>query len=156
MLDQYEVLEIVGRGGMGVVLKARDTVLQRVVAVKLLTPNLASSPAARQRFIREAQAAAAVRDDNVVSIYAVHESGPVPYLVMEYIHGVTLAERIKQARALDVSEVLRIGVQLASGLAAAHKQGLVHRDIKPTNILLEAVVSKDKNTPSSLTTGPGP
>src|SRR5262249_15367615 len=80
-LDHYEVLEVVGRGGTGVVLRARDTKLQRVVAVKVLAQRLAPSATARQRFVREAQAAAAVRDDHVVAIYAVHEGGPLPYLV---------------------------------------------------------------------------
>src|SRR5262245_8414394 len=100
-LDHYEVLEWVGRGGTGVVPKARDTKLQRVVAIKALAPQLAASSAARQRFVREAQAAAAVRDDNVVAIYAVHEDGPVPYLVMEYICGLTLEQRVRQGKALE-------------------------------------------------------
>src|SRR5262245_62653837 len=89
-LDHYEVLEVVGRGGAGVVLKARDTKLQRIVAIKALAPRLAASGAARQRFVREAQATAAVRDDHVVAIHAVSEDGPIPYLVTEYICGVTM------------------------------------------------------------------
>jgi len=136
-LDHYEVLKVVGRGSTGVVLKARDTKLQRVVAVKVLAPRLAASGSARERFVREAQAAAAVRDDHVVAIYAVSEDGPVAYLVMEYINGITLEERVKQAGPLELQETLRIGTQLAQGLAAAHAQGLIHRDIKPGNILLE-------------------
>ncbi|HEY1377166.1 MAG TPA: serine/threonine-protein kinase, partial [Gemmataceae bacterium] len=136
-LDHYEVLEVVGRGGTGVVLKARDTKLQRVVAVKALAPRLAASAAARERFVREAQAAAAVRDDNVVAIYAVGDDGPVPYLVMEYIHGLTLDQRVRRDKALELKETLRIGMQVAAGLAAAHATGLIHRDIKPANILIE-------------------
>src|SRR5262249_15187966 len=135
-LDHYDVLEVVGRGSTGVVLKARDTKLQRVVAVKALAPRLAASGPARGRFVHAAQAAAPVRDDHVVAIYAVSDDGPVPYLVMEYIHGQTLEQRLQQGKALDLKEVLRIGVQLAAGLAAAHAQGLVHRDIKPANVLL--------------------
>jgi hypothetical protein len=119
-LDHYAVLEVIGRGGTGVVLKARDTKLLRVVAIKALAPRLAASGTARQRFIREAQAAAAVRDDHVVAIHAVREDGPVPYLVMEYIDGITLEERVKQAGALKLTEVLRVGMQVANGLAAAH------------------------------------
>jgi serine/threonine protein kinase len=137
-LDHYEVLEVVGRGATGVVLKARDTQLQRVVAVKVLAPRLAASASVRERFVREAQAAAAVRDDHVVAIHAVRGDGAAPYLVMEYIAGVTLERRIQQAGALRLTEALRIAAQTASGLAAAHAQGLVHRDVKPANILLEA------------------
>src|SRR5262249_24734824 len=135
-LDQYEGLEVVGRGATGVVRKARDTKLQRVVAVKALVPRLAASGTARARFVREAQAAAAVRDDHVVAIYAVSEHGPVPYLVMEYICGQTLEQRVRQGKALDLKEILRIGMQTAAGLAAAHAQGLGHRDVKPANIPL--------------------
>jgi hypothetical protein len=135
-LDHFEVLEVVGRGGMGVVLKARDSRLQRVVAIKVLAPQLAASGTARRRFAREAQAAA-VRDEHVVAIHGVHEKGPAPYLVMEFIAGITLEERIRQGGALAVKEVLRIGMQAARGLAAAHAQGLIHRDVKPANILLE-------------------
>src|SRR5262249_43896084 len=123
---------------------------QRVVAVKALAPRLAASPAARQRFVREAQAAAAVRDDNVVAIYAVSDEGPVPYLVMEYISGLTLEQRVRQGKALELKEILRIGIQLADGLAAAHAQGLVHRDIKPANILLENSVQRVKITDFGL------
>src|SRR4051812_11059572 len=149
-LDHYEVLEVVGRGGTGVVLKARDTKLQRVVAVKALAPRLAASGAARQRFVREAQAAAAVRDDNVVAIYAVSDDGPVPYLVMEYICGLTLEQRVRQDKALELKEILRIGTQLAAGLAAAHAQGLVHRDVKPANVLLENSIQRVKITDFGL------
>src|SRR3954447_12040839 len=149
-LDHYEVLEVVGRGSTGVVLKARDTKLQRVVAVKALSPRLAASAAARRRFVREAQAAAAVRDDNVVAIYAVSDDGPVPYLVMEYICGLTLEQRVKRDEALDLKEILRIGMQVAAGLAAAHAQGLVHRDVKPANILLENGVERVKITDFGL------
>src|SRR5262245_9754077 len=149
-LDHYEVLEVVGRGGAGVVLKARDTKLQRVVAIKALALRLAASDTARQRFVREAQAAAAVRDEHVVAIHAVSDDGPVPYLVMEFISGTTLEERLQQAGALGLCEVLRLGRQIAKGLAAAHAQGLVHRDIKPANILLENSVQRVKITDFGL------
>jgi eukaryotic-like serine/threonine-protein kinase len=149
-LDHYEVLSVVGSGGMGVVLKARDTSLQRIVAIKLLAPQWAASGTARKRFVREAQAAAAVRDEHVVSIYAVQGTGPVPYLVMEYIDGITLEERIKQRGPAELKEVVRIGLQIAEGLAAAHKHGLMHRDIKPANILLENQVERVKITDFGL------
>jgi WD40 repeat protein/tRNA A-37 threonylcarbamoyl transferase component Bud32 len=149
-LDHYEVLEVVGRGATGAVLKARDTKLQRVVALKVLAPRLAASAPARQRFVREAQATAAVRDDHVIAIHAVNDDGPIPYLVMEYIAGVTLEERIRDCGPPDLAEILRIGMQVASGLAAAHAQGLIHRDIKPGNILLENGVQRVKITDFGL------
>jgi hypothetical protein len=150
-LDHYEVLEVIGRGGMGIVFKARDTRLQRIVAIKVLAAPLAASGTARQRFFREARAAAAVRDEHVVSIHAVSdESGPTPYLVMEFIGGVTLDKRIKERGALAVKEILRIGLQAAEGLASAHRQGLIHRDVKPANILLENGVERVKITDFGL------
>lgn len=149
-LDHYEVLEVVGHGSTGIVLKARDLKLQRIVAVKALAPRLAASEAARRRFVGEAQAAAAVSDDHVVAIHAVSDDGPVPYLVMEYIAGLTLEQRLRQDKPFSLPEILRIGIQLASGLAAAHAQGLVHRDIKPANILLENSVQRLKITDFGL------
>jgi Protein kinase domain len=135
-LGHYEVLQVLGRGSYGIVVRAFDEVLQRVVAIKVMAPELASSSPARKRFLREARAAGRVRHENVVQIYAVGEQ-PLPYLVMEYIPGQTLQHRLDQAGPLDVPDVLRIGGQIARGLAAAHEQGLIHRDIKPSNILLE-------------------
>jgi WD40 repeat protein len=135
-LGHYEVLDLLGRGGMGVVLRAMDERLQRVVAIKVLAPHLAGSSLARQRFLREARAAAAVSHDHVVTIHAVEEDG-VPYLVMQCVAGVSLQEQLRRSRPLAVKDVLRIGMQAAQGLAAAHAQGLVHRDVKPANILLE-------------------
>jgi serine/threonine protein kinase len=149
-LDHYEVLEIVGRGGTGMVLKAHDSKLLRVVAIKKLAPHLATSVTARRRFVREAQAAAAVRDDHLVAIYAVSDDGAVPYLVMEYINGITLEQLVKQVGKLELAEILRIGMQLAKGLAAAHAQGVIHRDIKPANILLENGVQRVKITDFGL------
>ena len=136
-LGQYEMLDVVGRGGMGIVLRAFDEKLQRVVAIKALAPALASSDPARERFVREAQSAAAISHDNVIAIHAVEDSGPVPYLVMPFIDGPTLQAKINRDGALSLEAILHIGVQIAAGLAAAHRQGLVHRDVKPANILLE-------------------
>jgi tRNA A-37 threonylcarbamoyl transferase component Bud32 len=149
-LDHYEILEVVGRGGTGVVLRARDTKLLRVVAIKVLAAALAASGTARQRFVREARAAAALRDDHVIAIHAVEDQGPVPYLVMEFIDGCTLESLRRHGGSLEVKQILRIGIQTASGLAAAHKQGLIHRDIKPANILLENGVQRVKLTDFGL------
>jgi WD40 repeat protein/tRNA A-37 threonylcarbamoyl transferase component Bud32 len=149
-LDHYEVLEVVGHGGMGVVLKVFDDKLHRVSAIKVLAPQMAANGTARQRFIREAQAAAAVAHDHVVAIHAVQEAGPVPYLEMHYVAGISLEDRIKQGGPLQLKEILRIGIQTAAGLAAAHAQGLVHRDVKPANILLENGVQRVKITDFGL------
>src|SRR5262249_5664332 len=143
-------LEVVGRGATGVVLRARDTKLERVVAVKVLAAPLAAAGRARRRFAREARAAAAVRDDHVVAIHAVSDDGPVPYLVMEFIDGCTLEALLRRGGPLEVKDILRIGLQAASGLAAAHKQGLVHRDVKPANVLLENGVQRVKLTDFGL------
>jgi serine/threonine protein kinase len=135
-IGEYEISGIIGCGGMGAVFKGFDRSLNRVVAIKVMAPHLASSGAARQRFAREAQAAAAMTHDNVIDIYGVSESGGLPYLVMPYARGPSLQKRIDSVGPLPLIEVLRIGRQIAAGLAAAHEQGLVHRDIKPANILL--------------------
>ena len=136
-LEQYCIISLVGQGGMGIVLKAFDEKLERTVAIKLLSPWMLHHPAARSRFLREARAAAAVRHDNVVIIHDVNESGRIPYLVMEYIEGQSLQERLDQNGPLDWQVVLRIGIEAANALSAAHAHGLIHRDIKPANILLE-------------------
>jgi WD40 repeat protein len=149
-LGPYEVHEVLGRGGMGVVLRAFDARLRRVVAIKVMRPQLATSATARRRFTREAQAAAAVRDEHVIDIHAVEEANGLPYLVMEYVAGVSLQERLDRAGPLQLQEILRIGAQTAAGLAAAHAQGLVHRDIKPANILLENGVERVKLTDFGL------
>ena len=149
-LGHYEILGVVGSGGMGIVLRAFDERLQRIVAIKAMAPHLAASGTGRQRFVREAQAAAAVNHDNVVHIYAVEESGPVPYLVMEYVAGISLEDKLKQQGPFVLKEILRIGLQTADGLAAAHRQGLVHRDVKPANILLENGVERVKITDFGL------
>jgi serine/threonine protein kinase len=149
-LGHYEILEVIGRGGMGVVLKAFDEKLHRVVAIKVMAPQLAVSAAARGRFLREARAAAAVRDEHVVTIHAVEETKGLPYLVMELLRGMSLQERIDRGGPLEPSDVLQIGMQALRGLAAAHGQGLIHRDVKPANILLENGVERVKLTDFGL------
>lgn len=141
-IGSYEISGVVGSGGMGVVLKAFDRALDRSVAVKTLSPVLASSGAARKRFSREARAAAAVVHDNVIEIYGVAEADNLPYLVMPYVRGTSLQRRLDDSGPLSTAEVLRVGMQTAAGLAAAHAQGLVHRDIKPGNILLSEGVER--------------
>src|SRR5262245_34089496 len=148
-IGHYEVTEIVGRGGMGIVLKARDTKLHRIVAIKVMVPELASNPTARRRFQREAHAAAAVVHQHIVTIHAV-EDDRLPYLVMEFIDGQSLQEKINREGHLTLIEVLRIGQQVASGLAAAHAHGLMHRDVKPANILLENGVERVRITDFGL------
>ncbi|MFO0814722.1 MAG: protein kinase [Gemmatales bacterium] len=139
----YEVLEELGQGGFGIVYRVFDEKLHRVVALKVLSPTLASHGTARQRFLREARAAAAVRHEHVISIHAVDDE-PLPHLVMEYISGQTLQSKIDKVGTLQLKEILRIGMQMAQGLEAAHKQGLIHRDIKPSNILLENGIERVK------------
>lgn len=149
-LAQYEVVDVVGRGGMGLVLRAYDTKLNRVVAIKVMAPELAANPMAVKRFLREARAAAAVSHDHVVTIHAIEENSRPPFIVMEFIDGQSLQEKIDRTCGLELKETLRIGMQIARGLAAAHEQGLIHRDIKPANILLENGIERVKLTDFGL------
>lgn len=141
-LDRIDILEVIGRGGMGVVLKGFEEELNRPVVVKMLAPHLASSGAARKRFAREAQATAVIVHPNVMPILTVNSSGRLPYLVMPFLACESLQQRIDRDGPLEVVDVLRIAHQVACGLAAAHAQGLVHRDVKPANILLERGVDR--------------
>ena len=141
-LGRYEIERLIGSGGMGVVFKAFDTELNRPAAVKLLAPYLASNGSARKRFAREARAAAGVVDDHVVPIYNVESENNPPFLVMQYVAGGSLQEKLDLHGPLEVAEVVRIGLQVAKGLAAAHAQGLIHRDVKPSNILLDEGVER--------------
>jgi serine/threonine protein kinase len=145
----YLVEEVVGRGGFGIVLKAFEPQLRRIVALKVLAPHLATSASACRRFTREAYAAAAVVHDHVITIHSVGDE-PLPHLVMQYVAGQSLQEKLDQCGPLGIKEVLRIGMQAAAGLAAAHRHGLVHRDIKPANILLENGVERVKITDFGL------
>lgn len=149
-VGKYEVEREIGRGGMGIVLKGFDSELNRPVAIKLLAPHLASSGTARQRFIREARAAAAVVHDNVVAIHGIENDGPLPAIVMPLISGASLQDHIERHGPMDAVDVVRIGIQVAAGLAAAHEQGLVHRDIKPANILLENELTRVQITDFGL------
>ncbi|MEM7478674.1 MAG: protein kinase, partial [Planctomycetota bacterium] len=138
----YEVSGVIGSRAMGVVLKAVDSPLDRVVAVKVMAPHLSNNGSARKRFAREAKAVAAVLHPNVIPIHHVVSEGSNPFLVMAYIRGGSLQKRLQEDGPLKTVEILRIGAQIAAGLSAAHEQGLVHRDIKPENILLEDGVER--------------
>jgi hypothetical protein len=149
-LGDYEVRGVIGEGGMGLVLKAFDPALQRLVAIKVLAPALAASPTARRRFTREAQAAASVCHEYVVAVHGVHEADELPYLVMHYVAGESLQQRLDRVGPLPAEEVVRIGSQAAWGLAAAHARGLIHRDVKPANLLLEDGLDQVKITDFGL------
>jgi serine/threonine protein kinase len=149
-LGHYEVQEVIGTGGMGIVVRAFDERLHRVVAIKVMATTLATCGASRKLFLREARAAAAVCHDHVVTIYAVEEAGDLPYLVMQCVAGMSLQQRLDRDGPLALHEILRIGMQTAAGLAAAHAQGLIHRDVKPANILLENSIERVKITDFGL------
>jgi serine/threonine-protein kinase len=133
------------------VLRAFDPKLRRLVAIKVLAPRLAASVLARQRFAREARAGAAIHNEHVVAFHDVGSfTDDWPYFVMEYVEGQSLEEKLERSGQLSLVEVLRIGQQVARGLAAAHAHGLVHRDVKPANILLENGVERVKLTDFGL------
>ncbi|MFM7291669.1 MAG: protein kinase domain-containing protein [Planctomycetia bacterium] len=142
----HRVLESIGRGAMGQVYLAEDAGLGRRVAIKVMHPSRANDPAARRRFLRESRAAAAVEHPHVVTIHQVGEHRPpesegdqpgLPYIVMQWLRGDTLGTYRTQAGRVPLAEALRIGREIAEGLAAAHQSGLIHRDIKPDNVILE-------------------
>ena len=136
-LGPYRILKALGAGGMGVVFHAEDVHLKRGAALKVMKPDYGTSDEARQRFLREARAAAAIEHDHIVTIYQVGEDRGLPYLAMQLLQGESLAQRLRRERQLPVEEVMRIGREIAEGLAAAHEREVVHRDIKPANIWLE-------------------
>jgi serine/threonine protein kinase len=135
-LGNYDVRRIIGRGGMGIVLEAEDPRLKRTVAIKIISPWAALDEESRSRFLREAQAAAAVTHENVVAIHSVEEVDDLQFLVLEHVSGESLDTRLRRAGAMPLPDVIRLGAELARGLAAAHVKCLIHRDIKPANILL--------------------
>ncbi|HZZ78490.1 MAG TPA: ABC transporter substrate-binding protein [Gemmataceae bacterium] len=137
-LKHYRVVKLLGQGGMGVVFEAVDTKLQRPVALKVMKPDIASDELSRQRFEREARATAAVKSDFIVVIHDVDQHDNVPYLAMELLRGEPLDRWLGHRLGVNLQLALRIGIEIARGLAAAHEKGLVHRDIKPGNIWLES------------------
>ncbi len=136
-LGEYRVLEVLGMGGMGIVFRAEDPRLERQVALKAMKPEVATSRSAKDRFLREARATAAIEHDNIVPIYQVGEDCGVPFIAMQFLRGESLADRLKRESRLSPLEVVKIGREVADGLEAAHRRGLVHRDIKPDNIWIE-------------------
>src|SRR3978361_1139324 len=136
-LDRFEILRVLGKGGMGTVYLARDERLGRQVALKVLNPDDLASDDRRARFLRDARASASIRHPNVATIYEVDESEDgTPFIVMEYCEGETLSQRMRR-RPLDAGEFVSIARQLAAGVAAAHDNGVVHRDIKAANVIIE-------------------
>jgi serine/threonine protein kinase/Leucine-rich repeat (LRR) protein len=136
-IADFRVLRVLGVGGMAVVFEAEDCLLKRRVALKLMRPSIAANPGSAERFRREAQSAAALKHEHVVSIHQVGIHGETPFIALELLRGETLENFLIRNGQLSVHDVIRIGLQIAMGLAAAHRQGLVHRDIKPANIWLE-------------------
>lgn len=135
----YDIEGALGRGGMGIVLRARERSLQRQIALKVLSPDLAADETARARFQREAHSAAAIGDhEGIVSIYAVGEEKGVPYIAMQYVEGGTLQQRLDTTGPLPEEDIRRFGANTARALGYAHQAGLVHRDVKPSNILLDS------------------
>lgn len=141
-LGPYRVLSVLGSGGMGVVFRAEDARLERAVALKVIAPTLSANSIARERFLREARALAAIEHDHVVHLYQVGEERGIPFLAMQLLQGESLENRLQRQGRLPIPEVLRIGREAAEGLAAVHARGIVHRDVKPTNLWLES--SRDR------------
>lgn len=137
MIGGYQVLGLIGRGAMGRVYLAHDGRLDRRVAIKVMSPRYAGNPAARQRFVRESRSVASVEHPHVLTVHQVGEQDGIPYIVMQLLEGRTLRAERDIAGPLPVADVLRIGREIAEGLAAAHRRGVVHRDIKPANVFLE-------------------
>ena len=134
-LGPYEIQSLLGAGGMGEVYRARDTRLDRTVAVKVLASHLSSSPELKQRMEREGRAISSLNHPHICQLYDIGSQNGTDYLVMEFLEGETLAERLRKG-AMPLAEVLKIGIAVAEALAVAHRNGIVHRDLKPGNIML--------------------
>jgi eukaryotic-like serine/threonine-protein kinase len=159
-LGPYEIQSSLGEGGMGEVYRARDTRLERTVAIKVLPDHLSSNPDSKQRFEREARAISSLNHPHICALYDVGTQDGIDFLVMEYLEGQTLADRLRKG-ALPVEQVLKVGIEIADALNKAHRQGIVHRDLKPGNIMLTKSGAKlmdfglAKPMPAALVTGAG-
>src|SRR2546426_7187918 len=134
-LGPYEILSAIGAGGMGEVYRARDTRLDRDVAIKVLPPEFSSDPDRLARFEQEARAAAALNHPNILGVHDIGQHVAAPYIVTELLEGETLRERLASG-PLPVKKAIEYGIQISHGLAAAHEKGIVHRDLKPENIFV--------------------
>src|SRR5450755_454624 len=134
-LGPYEILTPVGAGGMGEVYRARDTRLDRTVAIKVLPEHLSAKPQLRERFEREARAVSSLNHPHICTLYDVGQQDGIDYLVMEYLEGDTLAERLNKG-PLPLNQVLTYAIEIAAALDQAHRHGVIHRDLKPGNIML--------------------
>ena len=134
-LDRYKIESKLGEGGMGVVYKARDTHLDRVVAIKVLPHDKVADPDRRQRFVQEARAASALNHPGIVAVHDIRSDAGIDFIVMEYAAGRTL-DQVIPAKGLGITEALRYGVQIADALATAHEAGIIHRDLKPANVMV--------------------
>jgi serine/threonine protein kinase len=143
-LGEYRVLEVLGVGGMGIVFKAEDPTLRRLIALKVMRPAMAARRFAKDRFLREAASTAAIEHEHIVAIHRVGACGNLAFIAMQFLRGESLRARLQREGKFDQREVLRIGRQVADGLAAAHQSGLVHRDVKPDNIWLEEETGRVK------------
>jgi len=134
-LSHYHILSKLGQGGMGEVFLARDTVLERDVALKFLPADMRSDPVARERFLREARAVAALNHPHICVVHETNEVEGTPFIVLEYLDGVSLRERLAQG-PLPLGEALRLATEVAEALEAAHAHHIVHRDLKPANVMV--------------------
>ena len=154
-LGPYELLSPAGAGGMGEVYRARDTRLGREVAIKVLPEQLSQNPEVRQRFEREAKAISALSHPNICPLYDVGSENGVDFLVMEFLEGETLEQRLQKG-ALPTDQVLRYGVEIADALEKAHRLGIIHRDLKPGNVMLTKGGAKLMDFGLAKTAGPAP
>jgi serine/threonine protein kinase len=137
-LGPYRILKLLGQGGMGIVFLAQDTELGRLVALKVMRPELSGNTEPLTRFLREARAIAALKSDHIITIYQVDQGESVPFFTMELLKGKSLAAWLGPDRVPSIEETLMIAKQIAKGLAVAHRVGIIHRDLKPANVWLEA------------------
>ena len=134
-ISHYQILEKLGEGGMGVVYKARDTHLDRLVAIKVLPAEKVADPERKRRFVQEAKAASALNHPNIITIYDIDQTDGVDFIAMEYVAGKTLDQRIPR-KGLRLNETLKLAMQMADALAKAHSAGIIHRDLKPSNVMV--------------------